>query len=184
MQMPTHANDNHLEDWDLLDRKERSDDAFAIIFCRHKDFVYRLAMGFSARQDLADEITQEVFIRIVRGRKRWKPRAKFTTWLYRVTLNTSRELMRKRLREQKMLDKLKLENSIQSHNPSDKEDAPDLQNIIRKLPDRQREALVLRYYERLSIRETAKIMGCREGTIKSHLHKALKNMRRHLGATR
>jgi RNA polymerase sigma factor (sigma-70 family) len=92
--------------------------------------------------------------------------------------------MRKQRREQRVLNKLKLENSIQPHHPPDDEDAPDLQNSISNLPDRQREALVLRYYERLSIRETARIMGCREGTIKSHLHKALNNMRHHLGVKR
>lgn len=182
--MATHAHDNDLEDWDLIARKDRTDAAFATIFRRHKDFVYRLAVGFSARYDLADEITQEVFVRIFQGRKRWVPRAKFTTWLYRVTLNTAREWMRKQAREQKMLDRLKVEKAILPHCPSEDKADFDLQKSIRHLPDRQREALVLRYFEQLSIRETAKIMGCREGTIKSHLHKALKNMRHHLEVKR
>ena len=83
--MPTPVNDNNIDDWDLLDRREETDESFAILFNRHKDSVYRLAIGFTADHDLADDITQEVFVRIFRGRKRWKPRAKFTIWVYRVT---------------------------------------------------------------------------------------------------
>jgi len=182
--MPTLRNDSSPDDWDLLSRKDRPDDAFATLFRRHKDFVYRLAVGFSAHYDLADEITQEVFVRVFKGRKRWKPRARFTTWLYRVTLNTARELMRKQAKEQKMRDKLRdkltVEHAIEEWHPIDEKERPDLRKILNDLPHRQREALVLRFYEHLSIRETAKIMGCREGTVKSHLHKALNNMRHNL----
>lgn len=92
--------------------------------------------------------------------------------------------MRKRTRELIMRDKVKLEMSVQPQIPTNGEEPPNLQEFIGNLPDRQREALVLRYYEKLSIRETAKIMGCREGTVKSHLHKALNNMRRSMGVSR
>ena len=91
-------NKEHLEDWELVSRKERTHEAFAVLFERQKDYIYRLACGFVGDQDLAGESTQEVFVRMFEGRKRWKPCAKFTTWVYRMTLNTSRELLRKRRR--------------------------------------------------------------------------------------
>ena len=102
----------NLSDWDLVSRKEQTDEAFAILFERHKDYIYRLASGFVGDPGLADEITQEVFVRMYEGRKRWKPRAKFTTWIYRMTLNTSRELLRKRKREHMMLNKVQLETAL------------------------------------------------------------------------
>jgi RNA polymerase sigma-70 factor, ECF subfamily len=155
-----------------------------VLFERHKDYIYRLAYGFVGGQDLADEITQEVFVRMFEGRKRWKPRAKFTTWVYRMTLITSRELLRKRRREHTMLEKVKRETPSHPDSLHSNESGSDLENVLRILPDRQREAIILRFYEKLSIKETAKIMGCRQGTIKSHLHKAMKNLREHLGASR
>lgn len=174
----------NLGDWDLVSRKEQTNEAFAILFERHKDFIYRLAIGFTGDPDLADEITQEVFVRMYQGRKRWQPRAKFTTWIYRMTLNTSRELLRKRKRERTILDKVKRETPAQPGSLPENACGSELNNVLRILPDRQREAVVLRFYEKLSIKETAKVMGCRQGTIKSHLHKAMKNLRQHLGALR
>ncbi len=166
-----------LSDWQLLTQSKRRDEVFRILFTRHKDYIYRLACGFIGDSGLAEEITQEVFVRIFKGQSRWRPRAKFTTWIYRMTINTSRELARRKNREAKLIDKIKLENPKEY--PVDPEDSRQatLQRILAQLPTRQREAVVLRYYEKLSIRETAKIMGCRQGTVKSHLHKALKNLR-------
>ncbi len=167
----------NLSDWQLLSHSNHRDEAFTILFNRHKDYIYRLACGFIGDSGLADEITQEVFVRVFKGRKRWRPRAKFTTWIYRMTINTSRELARKKNREGKLIDKVKHENPTE--NPVDPEDPRQatLQRILVELPARQREVVVLRFYEKLSIRETSKIMGCRQGTVKSHLHKALKNLR-------
>ena len=70
-----------VSDWDLISRKKQTDEAFAVLFERHKDYIFRLAAGFVGDPGLADDITQEVFIRMFRGRKRWKPRAAFRTWL-------------------------------------------------------------------------------------------------------
>ncbi len=167
----------NLSDWQLLSQSNHRDEAFAILFNRHKDYIFRLACGFIGDSGLADEITQEVFVRIFKGRKRWRPRAKFTTWIYRMTINTSRELVRRKNRDGKLLDKVKHENQKEYQVDTKDSRQATLQHILAELPTRQREAVVLRFYEKLSIRETAKIMGCRQGTVKSHLHKALKNLR-------
>lgn len=173
----------NINDWDLLSRDDRKHEAFAILFDRHKDYVYRLAVGFTGSSQLADEITQEVFVRLFEGRKPWQPRAKFTTWVYRVTLNTSRELLRKARRDRTALDTLRREMPVVAAGSPEDESEPDLTAVLAMLPDRQREALVLRFYEKLSIKTCAKVMGCREGTVKSHLHKAMANLRQQLSTT-
>ena len=175
---------DQLSDWDLISRDEHANDAFKILFDRHKDYIYRLAIGFVGDLDLADEITQEVFVRMFTGRKRWKPRAKFTTWIYKMTLNTSRELLRKKKREQTIRNKVKSETGPRPEHASSDAQEPELMNLIKILPDRQREAVVLRFFQKLSIKKTAKIMGCRQGTVKSHLHKAMRNLRKHLRTAR
>lgn len=165
------------DNWTLLMQKEQDDEVYTILFNRHKDYIFRLACRFSGDQVLADEITQEVFIRIFNGRRKWQPLAKFSTWLYRITLNTSREIVRKRKRE--LFRQSTLLETVAEDRETNKDEIIEeqLHRLLAALPERQREALVLRFFEKLSIKETAQIMGCRIGTIKSHLHKALKNLR-------
>ena len=158
------------DDWRLLLDGD-STAGVGVLFERHKDYVYRLAWGFLGDRSLADDVTQEVFLRLAKKRPHWRPRARFTTWLYRVTLNVSRELGRRARRR-----------------PPPSEDPPttaappdpalaDLQRALGRLPDRQREAVVLRHLEGFSTRETAQVMGCREGSVKTHLHRALATLR-------
>ena len=107
---------------------------------------------------------QEVFIRLLQLRVGWRMSAKFTTWLYKVTLNVCRELMRKRRPDS------------ESYSPAAQVDDPErgvvlsqLTGALQRLPERQREVVVLRMLEGLSTKETAKVIGCRQGTVKVHL---------------
>ena len=111
---------------------------------------------------------QEVFIRLPQLRVGWRMSAKFTTWLYKVTLNVCRELMRKRRPDS------------ESYSPAAQVDDPErgvvlsqLTGALQRLPERQREVVVLRMLEGLSTKETAKVIGCRQGTVKVHLHRGL-----------
>lgn len=149
-----------------------------LLFTRHKDYVYRLAWGFLGSRSLAEDVTQEVFLRLAKGRSRWWPRAKFRTWLYQVTLNTAREFRRRRQRDAQPLTDEALERQTAPDPPTLAR--ADLSRALDLLPQRQREVVVLRFYEGLSTKETARIMRCREGTIKSHLHRALATLRQAL----
>jgi RNA polymerase sigma-70 factor (ECF subfamily) len=82
-----------LNDWDLL--SARSPEAFEVLFARHKDRVYRLARSLTGDTWLADDVTQEVFIRLYRRRRTWWRRAQLETLLYRMAVITTRELLRK-----------------------------------------------------------------------------------------
>lgn len=157
------------DDWTLLRRGD--DDALATLFARHKDFVHRLAWSLTADPSLAEDVTQEVFLRVVQAKRRWRPRARFRTLLYRVTANTASELRRHRFRE--------------THDDVEPPPVParpigeltDLAQALAALPERQREVVVLRYLEGWSTRETARALGCRSGTVKVHLHRALGRLR-------
>jgi len=169
-------------DWQLLERQHRDVHSFRTLFDRHRDYVYRLATGFLGDSHAAEDVTQEVFLRIHRMRRRWVPRAQFRTWLYRTALNISREFMRRRKRYEVSAELARVgEAGCKATVPRTIErDRFDLHGMVDRLPDRQREAVVLRFLERLSTRETAQIMRCREGTVKSHLHKAMIGLRRDL----
>jgi RNA polymerase sigma-70 factor (ECF subfamily) len=160
-------------DWALLTARDALPFAgFETLYRRHRDYVFRLAVALLGSRALAEDATQEVFLRMARGRRRWRPRARFRTWLYKVTLNTCRELSRRSRREAPPSPAV--EPTV---DPASCWLGTDLRRAWGRLPARQREVLVLRYFEELSTAETAAVMGCRQGTVKAHLHRALTALR-------
>ncbi|MCG8459281.1 MAG: RNA polymerase sigma factor, partial [Holophagales bacterium] len=165
-----------VDDWALLEAAAGMA-GLETLFERHRDYVYRLSVGFLGRLELAEDATQEVFLRLARTRRPFfRRRARFTTWLYRITLNVCRELRRRRRRETP-LDSPEVSDPVAL--PGDPT-LSDLHAALLHLPERQREAVVLRYLEGLSTRETAAVLGCGEGSVKTHLHRALAALRSNL----
>lgn len=166
------------DDWQLVTRIHDDAWAFQTLFERHKDYVYRLARGFLVDPELADDAVQEVFTRIYRAKPPTYVSAQFRTWLYKVTLNTSRDLQRKHRRHQEHRAEL---NEVSPGVSSDVGEAVgawlDIESVLADLPKRQREVLTLRYFEGLSTKETAEILGCKEGTVKAHLHRATQTLK-------
>lgn len=178
---PVADADAHVDDWSLL---LEVDPAIGIerLFDRHRDYVYRLARGvLGGDASLADDVTQEVFLRLSRRRPHWRPRARFTTWLYRVTLNVARELGRRAARERPAADRVEPAPELQGSGTAQDAALLDVYRALARLPERQRTAVVLRHLEGFDTRETARVMGCREGSVKTHLHRALARLRELLG---
>jgi RNA polymerase sigma-70 factor (ECF subfamily) len=166
------------DDWQLFARVRDDTWAFQTLFEKHKDYVYRLARGFLVDPELADDAVQEVFIRIYRAKKPTHISAQFRTWLYKVTLNTSRDLQRKHRRHQVHRAELDETSPGVSSDVNQAVDAwMDIESNLEELPERQREVVMLRYFEGLSTKETAEIMGCNEGTVKAHLHRATQTLK-------
>lgn len=156
--------------------KAGSASAFDAIVRRFQDRVYRLACVWLYDPQNADDATQEVFLRAHKGLRRFQFRAAPFTWLYRTTRYVCNEFNRRRKTEP--LD----------DEPIDSSDSPDrritrfdaavrVRALVAGLPERQREVVICRMFEELSVRETASAMGCREGTVKALLHKATKRLR-------
>lgn len=170
------------DDWDLFARAPQDDGALARLFERHRHYVYRLAWGLLSDDDTADDVVQEVFLKIRLGRMKAAPRAKFTTWLYKVALNTAREQGRRKRKSASDAGVVALFGAAASADEplSRVDDLQDLGAALARLPMRQREIVVLRVLEGFGTGETAEIVGCREGTVKAHLHRATASLRKHL----
>ncbi len=162
------------DDWGLLRRSSTESSAFGVLFERHRDFVYRVACGLLARQDLAEDATQEVFLRLVQKSGELEPRARLRTVLYGFVVNVARELRRPQLRE------VDLERSPERSTPPPSPLKADVWRHLPSLPERQREVVVLRLFEGMSTREAAQALGCGEGAVKTHLHRATRTLRRAL----
>lgn len=166
------------DDWELLARARRDPSALGELFRRHRDAVYRFAYARIGNVDDANEITQEVFLRLASYRRPIFRRARFTTWLYRVTRNLAVDEWRRRGRRGEVsLEAVELPVS------SSAEAYTDLGRVLALLdglPPRQREAFQLRILEQWSLGETAAAMGISGGSVKTHLHRALSTIRKQL----
>lgn len=168
-------------DWSLLTSEKSNEEVFEHLFLLHGDFVYRVAFGFVANDELARDVAQEVFYRLMKKRRKWKKKAQLRTLLYRMTYLVSREAMRKERRQQLLKGFLKhRQDRIHLMDEPNWKSEKNLHNLLRLLPPKQRAVVVLRIFEQCSVEETARILKCRPGTVKAHLHKAIERLRKML----
>ena len=149
--------------------------AFDAIVLRFQDRIYRLAAVSLYDEQYAADVTQEVFVRSYKGLRSFRFRAQPFTWLYRTTKLVCHEFNRRRSN-----DSLDHEPGDTSELPerivADRERARRVRLLVADLPERQREVVLLRIFEDLSVKETAKALGISEGTVKANLHKATTNL--------
>ena len=172
-------------DQELVRRFQQGDeDAFARFVQRHQDRLYRLALVWLGDRALAYDATQETFLRSYTGLGRFRFRAQPGTWLVRVCRNVCLEIRRKRgtVVDHEIavarFDAEVPEEASYSGLPADEPTPVSLADVLASLAPQQRDVLVLRILEEYSTKDTARIMGCREGTVKAHLSKATANLRK------
>jgi len=180
-------------DEDLMLRYARGDGtAFEILFRRHKARVYSFIYRFVGGGHTADDLYQEVFLRIIRSRHTYRPRARFTTWLYAVARSVCIDAIRKENRrtDTASLDELNETGQTLAHLPVTQGTQRDevfqsetgalIERFIQMLPQEQREVLLMRERLNLTFREIASITGCTVGTVKSRMRYALESLRKWL----
>jgi RNA polymerase sigma factor (sigma-70 family) len=153
-------------------------DAFAALLDGHYDLIFRTAFKWCGNRADAEDIAQDVCVKLAGILKSFDRRSAFSSWLYRVTLNAVRDTQRARARRGRHLAAL-TELSPEDA-PPDQEDATVLNELwaaVRRLPERQRDAVLLVYAEDLPHAEAASILGCKEATISWHIHEAKKALR-------
>jgi RNA polymerase sigma-70 factor (ECF subfamily) len=159
--------------------------AFDAIVRAHQDRVFRLALALLNGREDARDAAQEVFLRAFRGLHRWRFEARLSTWLYRLTLNVCREARRRRASEfWKRGRFLALVIPLAARRREAPVELPEagLERLVEALPRRQREVVVLRVYEDLTIAEAAEVLGVPPGTVKSNYFRAIGALRRRLDA--
>ena len=145
--------------------------AYDAIVRRFQDRVFRLACVWLYDDQSAADVSQEVFVRGYKGLRTFRFRSAPFTWLYRTTRNVCNEFNRVRKTEQ-LDDEPHDPDSMPERDVAEYESARRVRRLVERLPERQREVVLLRIFEDLSVKETAQSMGCREGTVKALLHKA------------
>lgn len=166
-------------DGELIGRASNGDpDAFGALVERHYPFVHRVAYRLCGNRADAEDVAQEVCVRIGRAIRTYRGQGAFTTWLYTLTLNAVRDMVRKAGRETAKAAAWGAEAmSLVGHAEAAEETAEALWEAVRQLPARQRDAVTLIYGEDLSHAEAAEVLGCSENTVSWHVHEARKRLK-------
>ena len=164
---------------------QRDGRAFARLVERHLGWTLGFAERMLGTRHEAEDLVQTAFLRVWQGAARWEPKAKFSTWLYRVVHNLCMDRFRARGARVDGQDGL-LDEELADEAPGSEERLAGLQRdervraALAALPARQRAALVLCYYEERSQAEAAALLGVSEGALESLLSRGRATLRKWL----
>ena len=151
-------------------------DAFEILYFRHRDWVAGLAYRFTGDSTAALDVMQETFLYLLRKFPGFHLTANLKTFLYPAVRNLSISARRKTARYQATSAELEQLELAPAPSAASAE-ADDLQVVLTALPEAQREVLLLRFMDGLSLAEIAAATDIPLGTVKSRLHNALQTLR-------
>lgn len=146
----------------------------------YQDTIYSMALSFTKNPYQAEDLAQEAWIKILRGLPKFRQDSKFSTWMYRVTMNSFLNANRAVKREQEVMGTLESEVGSQQENVR-VETALDVQDAVRELPVEFRTVVLLRYVADLSYKEIASVMELPIGTVQSRLKRGLDKLGAQLG---
>jgi RNA polymerase sigma-70 factor (ECF subfamily) len=147
--------------------ERRYDEALEAMLDLYEGKVFRMAVAMLRDAGRAEEVTQDIFVKMWRALPGYDGRASPSTWLYAIARNTCLSAVRaESYRKTSALDDVP-EPSVASATP-----AVDWERLLSRLPDSQRHVITLFYFEERSITEVAVMLGVPEGTVKSQLHRA------------
>jgi RNA polymerase sigma-70 factor (ECF subfamily) len=155
-----------------LIRAGRAEQAFERLVPAYRRRVFGLAYSLLRDRAAAEDLAQEVFVKLWQALPRYDGRARLSTWIYAITRNAAVSVLRTRRRTVSMSDPAVLmEAEKVAAEPDGAADAA-LWRLVGALPDKQRQAVTLYYQDERSVDEVAAMMGMPINTVKTHLHRA------------
>ncbi len=157
------------EDVQSLLRKHRGAAAFDLLLNRYKEKVFRLVYSILKEAARAEEVTQDIFLKMWQVLPDYDGRASLSTWLYTITRNTSLSA----LRAESYRKTLPIEDY---ESPAANWEAGprqvEIRQLLERLPEAQQQVITLFYLQERSVEDVAHMLDLPEGTVKSHLHRA------------
>jgi RNA polymerase sigma-70 factor (ECF subfamily) len=171
-----------MEDADLVRLCQEGDvAAFEQLFHKHQEKVYGIAYRMMNNQDDAMDLSQEIFLKAYQKIGKFKFTSAFSTWLYRLAVNSCIDELRKRKRS---VDPVPLEVAVQQSDESTPEndailrdDERQIWKAINSLKEKERAIIILRDIEGLSYKEIAEVFKCSLGRVKSRIHEARQKLK-------
>jgi RNA polymerase sigma-70 factor (ECF subfamily) len=179
-------------DTELMIRVKEGDGAsFGVLLEKHRSSVVHFLYRMVQNHAVAEELAQEVFLRVYRSRSTYEPTAKFTTWLFRIAthleLNAIRDGKNERMQERLDDDtRGKPARQVSDRRPSVEQSMvyqaklDEIRRAIAALPEKQRAAVLMHKYEEMEYSQIAKVLSCSESAVKSLLFRAYETLRARL----
>jgi RNA polymerase sigma-70 factor (ECF subfamily) len=174
--MDTEANGASAEREMISAAREGDRDAQEEFVKTHYGYVMGYLVKLTLERELAQDLTQETFIRALRALPNWRGESKVGSWLIAIAHNLFRDHMRQSARRDVVpLDEMPLSDAgVGAERMELTAEAREALSMLGKLPPDRREMVVLRYYYGYTSKEIARLMRVPEGTVRSRLHYALK----------
>ena len=151
--------------------------AFADLIAAMERPLLYYATSLTGNSDTALDVLQEVWLKVIRGIRKLKDPGALKPWLYTITHGVAVDRIRRDYKRDKA-EQARLDGFLDAEEPSfDHEDATAIHNALNHLSVKHREALVLHFLQDLSITQIASVAACSEGTVKSRLHYAKRQMK-------
>jgi RNA polymerase sigma-70 factor (ECF subfamily) len=162
----------------------RGQEAFERLVPAYRRRVFGLAYSILQDRAAAEDLAQEVFVKLWRALPRYDGRAQLSTWIYAITRNAAVSAVRARRRDVSLSDPAVAAEAegIAASAAASPDDAA-LRRRIDALPEKQRQAVTLYYLDERPVDEVAQMMGLPPNTVKTHLHRARASLAAALGAT-
>jgi RNA polymerase sigma-70 factor (ECF subfamily) len=175
----------------MLRVREGDSTCFGLLLERHRGPVIHFLYRMVQNQPIAEELAQEVFLRVYRSRATYEPTAKFTTWLFRIATHLALNFIRDGKHEkcQERLDKDGKDmpgRQVVDSRPTIEQRLlrqarlAEIRQAISGLPDKQRAAVLMHKYEEMEYSQIAAVLECSESAVKSLLFRAYENLRARL----
>ena len=167
--------------------------AFRELVERHMKRIYYLSYDLTGNHEDAEDLSQEVFVKVFHSLKQFRAEAKFSSWLHRITVNTFIDKKRKFYPVTEYFEDAQNETDSRSNQPMDENSSNNpekkaeaslmkehIEIALQKLPTQQRAVFVLRHYHQLALKEIAQILKISEGSVKSSLFRAIRRLQKAL----
>jgi RNA polymerase sigma-70 factor (ECF subfamily) len=176
-------------DTQLMIRVQRDDvSSFGELLSRNRNLVINYLSRMVVNRAIAEELAQDVFVRVYRSRQTYEPTAKFSTWLYRITTNVALNHFRDEKRSQHQIS-LDVQDAVQLRREAQDgavliEDrlvrevvARQIRHAIRALPAKQRAAVIMHKYDEMDYAQIASVLRCTPSAVKALMFRAYETLR-------
>ena len=168
----------------LVEKAKQGDSqALAALVEKYYMSIYRFSYKLCGNRTDAEDTTQDVCIKIGQSINGFDGKAAFSSWVFRITLNTVRDLARKNSRQHRNLNSFtQSSETVYTPDPVQELTQQQLWQKVLELPEKQRDAIMLVYSEGLNHRNAAEVLGCSEKTVSWHVHEAKKALKLLIGS--
>jgi RNA polymerase sigma-70 factor (ECF subfamily) len=180
--------DEEYSDEELVEQFRTGDSAaFQELYDRYYNRIFRIVFHYTGDTDMTEDIVHDVFIRVLRHMDSFNVERKFSSWIYRIAVNCSKNDINRRVKDHDLTEQVRYrfrDEPVKSRSPEDqiieKTELHELEQAVRELGDRFRDVFILRYTEGMPYRDIARVMKCSERTAKWRMKRALQQIHHYL----